>query len=175
LCEQFDWLEPGDDRVEPERLHVTLVRIPVWPGDMDDTIARACCACATLQAAPFRVVMDELVVADRVVLKPSEPVRALSRFQFGLRNALADVGLVKRRSKAWGAHLTVSYRTRSERRAFVPPVSWTVRDFVLIESLVGERRQIERGRWALQGPIRTSPAAGQVPLANLVDRVITSV
>jgi 2'-5' RNA ligase len=149
LCEQFDWLEPGDDRVEPERLHVTLVRIPLGPSDFDHAIVRARRACATLQAAPFRIVMDALIVADRVLLKPSETVPALDIFQFRLRSALAEADLVKRRSKRFGAHLTISYRNRSVRRAFISPASWTVCDFVLLESLSGKRTQIERGRWVL--------------------------
>lgn len=149
IYEQFDWLEPGDDRVEPERLHLTLTRIPVWPGNMTATISRAWEVCATLQYSPFRVVLDELVVGDRVLLKPSETVLALDLFQFRLRSALADADLTSRTSRAFRPHMTISYRARTRRRVFVPPESWTIRDFVLIESLVGQRAQIERGRWAL--------------------------
>jgi 2'-5' RNA ligase len=175
LWNELDFLPPADDRVEPERQHVTLVRIGIGPSHPRESIARVRSACASLAAGPFRVVFDQLIIADRILLKPSETLPKLADFQGQLITELAAAGLGGLRRYRFSPHLTLSYRAHVLEPVFIPPVSWTVRDFVLIESLVGERRQIERGRWALQGPIRTSPAAGQVPLANLVDRVITSV
>jgi 2'-5' RNA ligase len=147
---QFDWLEPGDDRVEPERLHVSLVLLAAAPRISQHLIERARSACASVTAASFRVVFDDVIVNDGVLLKPTETLAAFDRFQEQLVNALADSGLVSRKRPASGPHMTTSYRTRTRSRPFVPPVSWEVRDFVLVESLVGQRRHIDHGRWPLQ-------------------------
>lgn len=172
LWNELDFLPPGDDRVEPERQHVTLVGIGIWPSHPPEVIARVGSACASLAAGPFRVVFDQLIMADRILLRPSEAVPKLAGFQRQLVTELAAAGLGGLRRYRFSPHLTLSYRSHVLEPAFIPPPSWTVRDFVLIESLVGERRQIERGRWALQGPVRTSPAASQVPLANLMSTML---
>jgi RNA 2',3'-cyclic 3'-phosphodiesterase len=149
LWEEFDWLGARDDRVEPERFHVTLVRLGAWPHHPDSVIARAQGVCASLDATAFRIVLDNLIVGDRVLLKPSEAVPALDRFQRRLAGELAKAGLVRARGCRFNPHMTASYRTRAHGDVFLPPVSWMVREFVLIESLIGHRRQIERGRWGL--------------------------
>ena len=152
LWSDFAWLPPGDDRVEPERQHVTLIGLGAWDNHPEEAIVRARSACALLAAAPFRVVFDELIVARRILLKPSEPVAGLMRFQQRLRGALADVRIAGLGGYRFSPHLTLSYRTRARKPVFVPPVSWVVRDFVLLESLVGRRTQVERGRWTLEEP-----------------------
>jgi 2'-5' RNA ligase len=154
LWDDFAWLPTGDDRVEPERQHVTLLAIGAWPAHPKAAVRRVRDACAMLAAASFRVVFDHLIVADRILLKPSEAVPALTHFQRRLAGGLADAGLVMPGKYRFDPHLTLSYRTRAREPIFVPPVSWPVRDFVLIESLVGERRQIERGRWTLDEPVQ---------------------
>jgi 2'-5' RNA ligase len=159
LWDDLDWLPRGDDRVEPERQHVTLVPLGAWRSPPEEVVARARKVCASLTIAPFRTVFDELIVAGRILLKPSETVRKLAQFQQQLAVALDSAGLIGPNGYRFSPHLTLSYRTRAREQVIVPAVSWTVRDFVLIESLVGERKQIERGRWALHG--WTPPASRQ--------------
>jgi 2'-5' RNA ligase len=149
LREQLDWLGVDEDRVEPARYHVTLVALGRWPSHPANLIERARDVCASLEARSFRVVFDHLVISNRILLKPSEGIPALERFQRRLGDALADKGLAPRRSGSFHPHLTASYRSNAGGRAFVPPVSWVVREFVLIESLIGRRSQIDRGRWQL--------------------------
>lgn len=150
LWDEFAWLRADEDRVEPERLHVTLAPLGVWRQRPDALIERARSACASLEVQCFRVVFDEVVVGDRLLLKPSEAVPALDRFHHALTRRLSEAGLPFARSHRFSPHLTASYRLRNGGRIFVPPVSWMVREFVLIESLIGRRTQIDRGRWALQ-------------------------
>jgi 2'-5' RNA ligase len=150
LWDDFAWLPPGDDRVEPERQHLTLLAIGAWPGYPEAIIGRVRDACATLAAPSFGIVLDHLVMAERILLKPSETVPALARFQSRLASGLSDAGLVMPGGYRFSPHLTLSYRTRARKPIFMPPVSWRVRDFVLLESLVGQRTQIERGRWRLE-------------------------
>jgi 2'-5' RNA ligase len=149
VVNEFNWLRRGDDRVAPDRLHVTLAKLGAWLHHPGDWIGRASAACGCFAANSFRVVFDELVVADHVLLKPSEPLVALDRFQQQLVGKLADAGLVSRRNASFSPHITTSYRSRTSGRAFVPPVSWLAQEFVLIESIVGERRHVEHGRWRL--------------------------
>ena len=70
LWSDFAWLPPGDDRVEPERQHVTLIGLGAWDNHPEEAIVRARSACALLAAAPFRVVFDELIVDRFMDEKP---------------------------------------------------------------------------------------------------------
>lgn len=149
LWAEFGWLRRGDDRVEPERMHVTLAPLGAWRHHPERAIAHARSACARVTASAFRVVFDDLIVGDRILLRPSEPIPALCRFRTRLMRGLAETGLRAPRARTFSPHLTTSYRTVTEARPFLIPVSWVVTEFVLIESLIGERTQIERGRWPL--------------------------
>lgn len=149
LWPAFDWLPPGDDRVEPERYHLTLCSLGVWPHHPADVICRVQQACATLTAPPFRIVLDELIVSHHALLKPSERIAALDRFQRALGSQLAGAGLLDRALPPFSPHMTASYRTSPRGRFFTLPISWTVLDFVLIESLIGRRTQLDRGGWRL--------------------------
>lgn len=149
LWEEFAWLQRGDDRVEPERMHVTLAPLGIWPCHPASVVELVLAICASVQASAFRVVFDDLIVSDRVLLKPSEAIPALCRFQKLLLENLAGAGLRAPKGSAFSPHMTTSYRARAAGPSFIVPASWTVRDFVLIESLIGKRKQIERGRWRL--------------------------
>jgi 2'-5' RNA ligase len=48
-------------------------------------------------------------------------------------------------------HLTLSYDNYRIKERFVEPISWTVREFELVLSLVGETKYEVRGRWQLRG------------------------
>jgi 2'-5' RNA ligase len=48
-------------------------------------------------------------------------------------------------------HLTLSYDNCRIKERFVQPISWTVREFKLVLSLVGETKYDFLGRWQLRG------------------------
>ena len=103
-----------------------------------------------MTANPFRVICDELSGSERsIVLRPSERIAALHGFQQLLAAALASAVIVTRRHARFSPHLTLVYRSRPNFMAAVDAASWTVTEFLLIESLVGWTEHRVRGRWAL--------------------------
>ena len=65
----------------------------------------------------------------------SEPVPALDALRHRLAEALARAGLGAWRCARFSPHVTLAYRAGRPRNEWAEPVSWTVRDFVLIESI----------------------------------------
>ncbi len=138
--------------LEAERLHVSLCSI----GGFFDQIPRehlptACAAAATVRMEPFTVTFDLLhSTTGHMLLRPSDGAAALHLLHEKLTEALVRAGM--RRWLAWNfnPHVTLSYGACAVHERAVEPVSWTVRDFGLIESLYGRHRHIERGRWMLE-------------------------
>ena len=72
-------------------------------------------------------------------------------FQKALGLSMAHAGLGKQVARQFNPHVTLLYDRALAPEAPVEPVSWTVSEFVLIHSLLGQTRHIVLGRWALQG------------------------
>lgn len=143
--------------LRPERLHITLHHL----GDFvqppaEDLVARARLAAEQLAASPFDVTLDQVVSFHGrrdhrpFVLLGSEGVAELMAFQQALGEALRHAGVPVPLGH-FKPHITLLY----DRGGFAPkpvePVTWTVREFVLIHSWLGKTRYDELGRWALRG------------------------
>lgn len=97
------------------------------------------------------MVFDQLCGNGRhVVLRPSEAVPALDALQRRLADALARAGVGGWRGARFRPHVTLAYRAGAALNEWTEPVSWTVRDFVLIESLIPLTRHELRGRRPLR-------------------------
>jgi len=70
-------------------------------------------------------------------------VRALTQ-----GGALAKAGVGARQSTP---HLTLLYDARRVDEQPIDPIRWTVREFVLVHSLLGQTRYIPLGKWPLRG------------------------
>jgi 2'-5' RNA ligase len=64
----------------------------------------------------------------------------------GARLAAAGLG---RRERAFVPHVTLLYDARNVTVQPVDPLGWTVREFVLVHSLLGQTRYRVLGRWTL--------------------------
>ena len=73
-------------------------------------------------------------------------------FQKGLADALARVAIV-RKERAYTPHVTLLYDDPLVPEQAVPPVSWRVSEFVLIDSLMNQpvKRYDVLARWPLSG------------------------
>jgi 2'-5' RNA ligase len=143
------WLGPGR-WVRPEHFHVTLNILDDWPFLPLDLLAAMRAVGDEVAANPFRIIFDQLNGSDRsIVLRPSERIATLCEFQRLLAAAIARAGIVTRLGAKFSPHLTLVYRSRPDFTAGVDAVSWTVTEFVLIESLVGWTEHKVRGRWML--------------------------
>ncbi|MCO5398832.1 RNA 2',3'-cyclic phosphodiesterase [Ralstonia soli] len=143
--------------LRPERLHVTLHHL----GDFvqpppEDLIARTRQAAAGLALPPFDVAFDQVVSFHGrrdhrpFVLLGGEGVAELMTFQAVLGEALQHAGVPVPRGH-FKPHVTLLYDRGGFAPKAVEPISWTVREFVLIHSWLGKTRYDELGRWPLNG------------------------
>jgi len=59
--------------------------------------------------------------------------------------------LGERVASSFTPHVTLLYDGRVVTERLVEPIRWTVREFVLVRSLLGKTRHIVIGRWPLRG------------------------
>ena len=134
-----------DEGYALDRLHSTFLRLgdaaAMTAADLD-TIARAA---GSLMAEPFPVVFDTL---DGNLLKGGKGLREASAFQRALARRVTAFGFALPPFNFW-LHLSLAYTGKSERRAAIPPLGWQVEELLLIESIKGEGRHVELGRWPL--------------------------
>lgn len=140
-----------------ERLHVTLHHL----GDFvqpppEEVVTRARTAAASLALPPFDVTFDQVVSFHGrrdhrpFVLLGGEGTATLMAFQAALGEALQHAGLPVPRAH-FKPHVTLLYDRGGFAPKAVTPITWTVRDFILIHSWLGKTRYDELGRWPLQG------------------------
>jgi 2'-5' RNA ligase len=149
----------GDDEimlgrpVDPDRLHVTLQHL----GDFVDQIPPSLVPTATVAAAivkmqPFDVAFDRIGgTRGPFLLRASDNSMALRVFRQALSTALITAGLRRWVDPVFNPHLTLSYDFSDVPEQSIDPIGWTVQEFVLIESLLGEHQHVERGRWPICG------------------------
>jgi 2'-5' RNA ligase len=141
--------------VPPERLHLSLH----WLGDRysEDLLAIANKAAGVVTGiSPFAVSFDRVATfrsgrEHPLVLLCGDGGERLRAFYMALAEAIRRAAPCQYEWRPFEPHITVLYDRRRVRERPVAPVSWTVRDFVLIHSLVGQARHICRGRWPLKG------------------------
>jgi 2'-5' RNA ligase len=131
-------------------LHVSLRGLGRFASLPDGLVARASAAAATVLFAPFEVRFDSVAsfgAPDRraLVMRPSRGLAEIRALWQALGLALAKAGV-----KVGGdlePHMTLLYDKRTIAEQAVEPVCWTVTDFVLIHSLIGQGRHLRLGRW----------------------------
>lgn len=129
------------------RLHMTLARLgaadalPPWLAGRIDGIA----------VPPFRVVFDRIAEGRRIVaLAGSETMRGAMRAQRTLLRQLSARGVPTFGPAPFRPHVTIRYRPDGRGSEAIDPVSWRVERILLIESVIGEGRHVEHGRWPLR-------------------------
>jgi len=140
-----------------ERLHVTLYHL----GDTaqpppEDVVERVRAAAGGLAQQPFDVTLDQVVSFPGrrdhrpFVLLGCDGAARLMAFQLALGEALQRAGLPVPHGH-FKPHITLLYDRGGFAPKSVEPVTWTVRDFVLIHSWLGRTRYDELGRWPFKG------------------------
>lgn len=136
--------------VRTDRLHVTLA----ITADLDasypvlvDALRRAGDA---VSAAPFDVAFGQLSGGRRTVaLRPARKVPPMRALQSAIARAMAAQGVPMRADWTFNPHVTLAYRNGEPTTRAVEGFAWNVREFVLIESLVGLTQHKVLGRWRL--------------------------
>jgi RNA 2',3'-cyclic 3'-phosphodiesterase len=144
--------------VRTEHLHVTLHHLGDHSGVPQNMVARAAEVAAALRVAPFEVEFDAVMSSVRgpqntraVVLAGDKGLAALTAFQQALAVAMIKGGLGQWVDSSFTPHMTLVYEPRIIERQGIRPISWTVRELVLIHSVLGQLRHVTLGRWPLYG------------------------
>ena len=147
--------------LKTERFHITLHHLGDYAGLPQGVVAAASEAAATVAAETFDVAFDRVVsFAGKpgkrpFVLRGGEGLDALVAFQQTLGAAMKKTSVGRWAEPRFTPHVTLLYDGKELAERGVDTVSWTVREFVLVHSLIGQTRHIVLGRWPL-----TTPAQG---------------
>ena len=141
----------GGQPLRPDRLHITLHVI----GEYDETPQAAVLAARqagdAVLADAFDVVFDRAMTfigAKAYVLGGGDGVEQVKAFWLKLGIQLANIQPIKKSS--FTPHMTLSYMGRAVVEHPIEPIRWTAREFVLINSHVGDTYHEVVGRWPLR-------------------------
>ncbi|HEY5290567.1 MAG TPA: 2'-5' RNA ligase family protein [Caulobacteraceae bacterium] len=139
----------------PERLHFTLHHIDDYAGLPPRVVAAICDAAATVRMGPFEVEFDRVASFTGrpgnlpLVLRGGDGLAELMKFHRGLGAAITRARVGRPVASQFTPHVTLLYdHIQVEERA-VEPIRWTVSEFILVHSLLGQTRHVPLARWSL--------------------------
>ena len=133
----------------PERLHMTAVPLGAYSPEIVHETLRAA---GKVFAPAFDMALDHVGSYERgqggspYVLTPGASP-GFGAMQAAIHAALR--GGMAYRGKLYSPHMTLLYDREARPGRAIPPFRWRVREFVLIQSLVGQTIHRELGRWPL--------------------------
>jgi RNA 2',3'-cyclic 3'-phosphodiesterase len=141
-----------------DRFHITLQHLGDHAGLPTDMVVAARQAARTLTTQPFEVTFDRAASfggksGNLPFVLRGEALDALLAFNSALATAMTLTGkrLGKWAKPQFTPHVTLLYDDKSVAEQAIEPVSWTVREFVLVHSLQGQTRHVVLDRWTLGG------------------------
>jgi RNA 2',3'-cyclic 3'-phosphodiesterase len=139
-----------------ERFHITLYHLGDYVGLPQGVVAEAIKAAATLSMPQFEVAFDRALSfhgrsGNRpFVLRGRDGLVTLEAFHHVLGAALCRAGLAAGGAKPqYTPHATLLYDASLVLERPVETVTWTVREFVLVHSLLGRTVHVPLARWPL--------------------------
>ncbi len=141
--------------LQTDRFHVTVSHIDDFAGLPDRVVKAALEAGASVQAAPFEAAFDRAAsFANKrdkkpFVLQGGDGLAALKTFQQSLSLAMAKAGLKDYVERSFTPHVTLLYDGAAVPATPVAPIAWTVRELVLVHSLLGQTKHVALARWTL--------------------------
>jgi 2'-5' RNA ligase len=137
----------------PGHLHVTLFHLGDWAAFPDEVVRLAKEAAAQAQTTPFDVAFTRAEsFRNRTGVHPfvlTGDIAPWHGFHAALGAALKRVGLGAATQGEFRPHVTLAYDKVRIKPFRIEAVSWTVRDFVLVHSLLGKTTHAHLGRWTL--------------------------
>jgi len=138
------------------RLHLSLHTVISRRGPRTGDLEAALRAAERIRATPFPVAFDRLctfnVRKDKrpTVLCCGDGAEKLAALRDLLRDTLVREGLW-RGPVRFEPHLTLVWDWKGVPPSRLDePIGWIIEDFVLLQTIFGEGRQVERGRWPLR-------------------------
>ncbi|MFM0644660.1 2'-5' RNA ligase family protein [Paraburkholderia bryophila] len=145
------------------RLHVTLQHLGNFAGGLPQAhVDAAMQAAASIRMEPFTVEFDSVVsFATRprpgpLVLGGGEGVAGLHALHDALVAALPNARVGEAAvspAVSYTPHVTLAYGMPWAATRPIEPVSWNVREFALMHSLLGRTRHVVLARWRLAGVV----------------------
>ena len=154
---QIAALPRNDPSRGPHLLHVTLISLYDLHTAPPEWLPAAIAALDGFAAPPFPLAFDRIENRKAVTLRTREPLTEARAFQKALVNHLLRAKAPIMDGTTPEPHITINYRgDRLGSQTFgalkLPPIAWTVREILLMESVVGKTTHVEHGRWALTPP-----------------------
>jgi RNA 2',3'-cyclic 3'-phosphodiesterase len=140
-----------------ERLHISLFALGWWDDLREKNIARVDRAAAELAVSPFEVTWDRTMSFlnqpdnHAFVLVGDVGVDRLKAFHRSLGAELTRNGLRRWVHTISTPHVTLLYDKNTVDEQPIEPISWTVREFVLVRSRHGQTKHVDVARWQLRG------------------------
>lgn len=142
--------------IASEQYHLTLHHLGKFPEVHPDLVKRALEAANAVRMKAFDIKLDHFMSFESktgkfpCVLTSKQEFAELKNFWQLLKESLFSQRLGQHVANSFTPHTTLLYsRQPIVKTHAVTPVQWPVKDFVLIESLVGKSEHIELGRWPL--------------------------
>jgi 2'-5' RNA ligase len=138
-----------------ERLHVTLHHIGDYVGLPQRVVDAICGAAASVRMDPFDVEFDRVASFSGqpgnrpVVLRGSVGLSSLMAFHRRLGAAINNTRVGRPVPSTFTPHVTLLYDDHQIEEQAVHPIRWTVEEFVLVHSLLGQTRHIPLTSWKL--------------------------
>jgi 2'-5' RNA ligase len=139
----------------PEHLHVTLFHLGDWAVLPEEIVRLAKQAAGQVMAAPFDVSFARAEsFRNRTGIYPfvlTGDAKQWQALHTTLGAALKKAGLGAATQGDFQPHVTLAYDKQRLKPFAIAPVSWTVRDFVLVHSQLGKTAHVHLERWGLRG------------------------
>jgi len=135
--------------------HVTLHSIDTYPYFPQRIASTLEAVAATIRMPPFDITFDLARSFHRTdhdrpfVLLGSDGAAALKELHEALGTTLKKAGFKCGSTLNFTPHLTLLYDKREVDERAIEPVRWTAREFVLVDSLVGQTKHVQLARWPL--------------------------
>ena len=139
----------------PEHLHVTLFHLGDWSALPEEIVNLASGAASQVNVPAFDVAFKRVESFRNstgvypFVLTGDKDARAWKGLHEALRVALTNAGLGGATRGDFTPHVTLTYDKVRVKPVAIEPITWTVKDFVLIHSLLGKTTHHHLGRWTL--------------------------
>jgi RNA 2',3'-cyclic 3'-phosphodiesterase len=141
--------------IATERLHVSLHGIGAWHGLSRAAVRTAKDVATSCAKRPFEIVFDRAMsfAGKRAFVLRAGADMALKSFHHSLGIEMKKAGIGREVTSHFTPHMTLLYGDRMVTERSIEPVRWTVRDFVLVQSLRGrgQSKYIHLARWPLRG------------------------
>ena len=140
--------------IDPSRYHMTLHFLGDSPELRQDLVDRAATAAIKVDLPAFVLSLERIATFHRRkppgVLRCADGATPVHTLWQTLRRELVHVGLGAILEPDFTPHVTLFYSDGSMLEpAAIEPIAWTVRDFVLVHSVVGRKDYRILGRWML--------------------------